>query len=168
MYYVRESYHEQTIPAEESCEFGCRSKDLPWTNSPGENFDNELTSSHIDIRWEQHRGVGTKSNHVGCNIDSNDLDHPGECAKENGESDTGCPVVVQDKVHHIPLVPASLLDTCYMMRRAFNFLTCAHQMLVPNLRLTAAVDKIPRLAERVTAIGFEICKSILEFDQYDK
>lgn len=40
-------------------------------------------------------------------------------------------------------------------------------MLVPNLRLTAAVERIPRLAERVTAIGFEIYISMLESNQYD-
>jgi hypothetical protein len=84
------------------------------------------------------------------------LDEPGECAEENSESNTGCPIVIQYQIHHIPLVPVLMSDTCYMlMPAAFNLFMSTYQMLVPNLRLTAAVDRIPRLADKVTAIGFE-------------
>lgn len=130
------SYHEQAISAEESCKLGCRSKDLPWTNGPSKNLDNELTSAHVDIWWEQHRRVSAKGNHVGCNIDSDNLDHPGECAKENGESDTWCPIVIQDQIHHIPLVPVIPSDTCYMMRRAFSP-SCVY---LPNASTEFEVD----------------------------
>lgn len=71
-------------------------------------------------------------------------------------SDSSYPIGSCDTVRHV----------LYDASRFQSFLACTYQMLVPNLRLTAAVDKIPRLAERVTAIGLEICKSILEMDQW--
>ena len=99
---------EDSVATEESEEFLCRRKDLPWNTGPCTNESSEdLTAANVDVlRAEGHEIVGCADG-VGGDVDTESNDQQtdsGKCSSSAASMRTACLPVVDD-LDWIPFDP---------------------------------------------------------------